>query len=83
MEQFNEYIETNQWLKNLIDEMNEEEGVRLEDSFYAFKKHCSRYENSPTHNKNQQSKLLQNDVIDLIRNSYSNASARRIIKEYL
>jgi len=29
------------------------------------------------------SKLLQNDVIDKIRNTLSNASARRIIKEYL
>lgn len=32
---------------------------------------------------NQESKLLQNDVIDLIRNSCSNASARRIIKQHL
>jgi len=34
-------------------------------------------------NEMKESKLLQNDVIDLIRNSCSNASARRIIKEYL
>ena len=32
---------------------------------------------------NKQSRLLDDDIIDLLRNSVSNASARRIIKEYL
>jgi len=32
---------------------------------------------------NQQSKLLDNDVIDLIRNAPSNESAKRIIKQHL
>jgi hypothetical protein len=47
MKEFNEYIETNQWLKKLMDELNEEDGMRLEDSFYAFKKHCTKAENLP------------------------------------
>lgn len=41
MKEFNKYIETDQWLKNLMDELSEEDGMRLEDSFYAFKKHCT------------------------------------------
>jgi len=47
MDEFNEYIETNQWLKKLMDELNEEDGMRLEDAFYAFKKHRSKDDNLP------------------------------------
>lgn len=47
MKEFNEYIETNQWLKTLMDKLNEEDGMRLEDAFYAFKKHCTKADNLP------------------------------------
>ena len=47
MKEFNGYIETNQWLKKLMDELNEEDGMRLEDAFYAFKQHCTKVENLP------------------------------------
>lgn len=39
MKEFNKYIETNQWLKELMDQLSEEEGMRLEDSFYAFNRY--------------------------------------------
>ena len=47
MKEFNGYIEINQWLKKLMDELNEEDGMRLEDAFYAFKQHCTKVENLP------------------------------------
>lgn len=50
MKDFNKYIETNQWLKKLMDELSEEDGMRLEDAFYAFKQHCSKAENLPISN---------------------------------
>ena len=50
MKEFNEYIGTNKWLKNLMDELNEEDGMRLEDSFYAFKERCTKAENLPISN---------------------------------
>ena len=30
-----------------MDELNEEDGMRLEDAFYAFKQHCTKVENLP------------------------------------
>jgi hypothetical protein len=41
MRQFNEYVETNKWLKEVMDNLNEEDGMKLEDAFYAFKNYTN------------------------------------------
>lgn len=87
MKEFNEYIETNQWLKKLMDELSEEDGMRLEDSFYDFKQHCIKAENLPISDVSLRDKLAMSALTGLIANNKyfdpSGGHKTMILEEYI